>query len=293
MKNLLVGGVLVLTLVIGWLLLPESASQSDEDSQLATIQLRDAHGLAVDRNDSTKVYIATHSGLLIMDPEGELQRVGHAQDDYMGFSVHPTDANTFYTSGHIHTGGNIGFQKSTDGGNTWQKISDGVNGPVDFHVMTVSQVNPNVIYGVYSGRLQRSVDEGKNWEIVSAAPAGIFTLATSPTAADSIYAGTTDGLYVSKNQGQNWTKLENTTSAVTSLATHPLNGEELLVYTQAQGLIRSRDGGVNWARLSGYDGSIVMHLAYDPNKPETAYLIDQNLEIYRTTDSSETWTKIT
>jgi len=292
MKKLLVGGGLVLALVTGWLLLPESASQPGEDSQPAAIQLRDAHGLAVDRKDSSKVYIATHSGLLVMGSGGELQRVGSAQDDYMGFSAHPTDANIFYTSGHPRTGGNIGVQKSTDSGASWQKISDGANGPVDFHAMTVSQANPSLIYGVYRGQLQRSNDEGENWEIIPATPPNIITLSTSPTAADTIYAGTADGLYISKNQGQNWTKLEGISEAVTSLAIHPVNGEELLAYTQGQGLLQSRDAGANWVRLGGYDGATVMHLAYDPSKPEMVYLIDRNLEIYRTTDSGKTWAEI-
>lgn len=291
MNKLLISGGVVLALIIGWLLLPESTGQPNGAKQPADVLLRDAHGMAVDRNDSSKLYIATHTGLLVMDREGRLTRIGTAQDDYMGFSVHPNDANIFYTSGHPRSGGNLGFQRSTDGGSTWQKISNGVNGPVDFHTMTVSQAEPNVLYGAFRGQLQRSRDEGKNWEIIPTAPSGVFTLTTSRTDAGTVYAGTADGLYISNNQGQDWKKLEGINTA-TSLVAHPVNGEELLAYSQDQGILRSRDAGVSWTTLNGYSGAAAMHLAYDPSKPETAYLINRNLEIYRTTDNSNTWAKI-
>ena len=47
------------------------------------------HGLAVDVNDPSKVYIATHYGLLLLQNEKDLYRVGKSKDDYMGFSPHP------------------------------------------------------------------------------------------------------------------------------------------------------------------------------------------------------------
>ena len=50
-----------------------------------------AHGLAVDVENSSKLYIATHHGLLVLENGKELFRVGKSQDDYMGFSPHPSD----------------------------------------------------------------------------------------------------------------------------------------------------------------------------------------------------------
>jgi len=65
------------------------------------------HGLAVDVQDPSKVYIATHYGLLLLENEENLYRIGKSRDDYMGFSPHPTDANIFFSSGHPSTGGAI------------------------------------------------------------------------------------------------------------------------------------------------------------------------------------------
>ncbi|MBI2030127.1 exo-alpha-sialidase, partial [Candidatus Kaiserbacteria bacterium] len=54
----------------------------------------------------------------MLENEKDLYRVGKSRDDYMGFSPHPTEADVFFTSGHPSRGGNLGFQKSDDGGAT-------------------------------------------------------------------------------------------------------------------------------------------------------------------------------
>ncbi len=291
-KSLIITGIVVALLFGAWLFSASSNDKPTSTKPETVNSLQDAHGLAVDRKDSSKVYIATHTGLLVLKNDGEMQRVSEAEDDYMGFSAHPTDAGTFYTSGHPHHGGNLGFQKSTDGGKTWQKISDGAGGPVDFHAMTVGQADPSLVYGTYRGQLQRSTDEGKTWEVLKSAPGSIIALATSTTIKDTVYAGTTDGLYVSQNRGDEWSKVESINGAIATLAVNPKNGQELVAYTQAQGMTRSADGGATWGKLGGYTGSMVMHLAYDPQNPTTMYLVNQDLEIHKSNDGGETWKKI-
>ncbi len=285
-------GVVAAALLITFLLFAVPSEESEKTNKPETVSsLQDAHGLAVDRKDSSKIYVATHTGLLVMNNAGELQRVGTAKDDYMGFSAHPSDPNVFYSSGHPRRGGNIGFQKSADGGKTWQKVANGAGGPVDFHAMTVSQADPSLIYGWYRGQLQRSTDEGKNWEVVPSNIANVYVLATSPTAKDTVYAGTANGLQLSRDQGNTWSGL-NLDGAVTAFAVSPTSEQELVAYSDGQGLVLSKDTGTTWKKLGGYSGGMVMHLAYDAQNPTTMYLISQNLEIHKTTDGGETWTKV-
>lgn len=296
MKKFLIGiGVLVALIAIIAL-----AGSSDEQqnginntpNSTSSVTLQDAHGLAVDRSDSSRVYVATHTGLLVLSDDKELQRVGTSQDDYMGFSAHPTDANAFYSSGHPSTGGNLGFLKSVDRGKTWHRISNGVGGPVDFHTMTVSQTDPSIVYGVYSGQLQRSSDEGKTWEIVNTSVGNIITLTTDNTSKDTVYAGTTNGLYVSKNRGNEWNKINGIAGTVTAIAVSPQNNQNMFVYADGQGLMRSTDGGTVWASLKGYSGNRVMQLATDRQNPSTIYLINQTLNIQKTTNGGDSWTKV-
>lgn len=291
MKKIVIGIGVIAALLVAVLLFSGTTDKTTNQNNAETISLQDAHGIAVDRGDPSKVYIATHSGLLVMNNDKELQRVGSAEDDYMGFSAHPSDPDTFYTSGHPSTGGNIGFQKSNDGGKTWLKISSGVGGPVDFHTMTVSQSDPGIVYGVYRGQLQRSNNEGKDWQLVQSNLSNPIVLATSPTSKDTVYAGTTAGLFVSQDQGANWNKL-NLNNTVVAIAVNPKNGQQIAAYSQEQGLVISNDGGKSWAAQGNYAGNMVMHIAYDVQNPSVVYLINKSLELHKTTDNGKVWSKV-
>lgn len=291
MKKILIG-VLLIVLVIFLLVAVKPNKDDNQKNQSETVsKLQDAHGLAVDRKNPSRVYIATHTGLLALKNDTELVRVSDARDDYMGFSAHPKDANVFYSSGHPSGGGNIGFQKSSDGGKTWSKVSNGVGGPVDFHAMTVSQADPNIIYGTYNGQLQRSTNEGKDWDVVQTAPSGIYSLATNTDDSAVLYAGTANGLKSSNDKGATWSGL-NLAGTVATVSANPINSNELVAYVVDTGLMISTDSGKSWKQLDGYKGDLVMHIAYDPQNADTMYLVNQSLEIYKTTDGATTWSKV-
>jgi len=95
------------------------------------------------------------------------------------FSPHPDDPAIFYASGHPASGGNLGFIVSTDGGKSWEKLADGVGGPVDFHQMDVSKADPNIVFG-NSRDLQHSKDGGLTWSMVGPAPEGTIDIAAYP-----------------------------------------------------------------------------------------------------------------
>ena len=120
------------------------------------------HGLQYDPTDPSRVFAATHEGLYVLEPSGDAKRISDHRDDMMGFVADPKDPKIFLASGHPRGGGNVGVLRSEDGGKSWKKIADGVDGPVDFHAMTVSPSDPNRLYGLYGG-IQASRDGGRTW----------------------------------------------------------------------------------------------------------------------------------
>jgi hypothetical protein len=132
-KKITIGVTVAILAMLGLVILTKVESEIETDQHKKAEAITHGHGLAVDVADSNKVYIATHEGIVTLINDKDLYEVAGPKDDYMGFSVHPTQANVFFSSGHSSRGGNIGFQKSEDGGITWKKLSNGVNGPVDFH----------------------------------------------------------------------------------------------------------------------------------------------------------------
>ena len=209
-KYIKIGIPAIILIIIGALLLNKVDKQDTSNSNelIKETSITHGHGLAVDIADPSKLYIATHHGLLLLKDDKELYRIGKSQDDYMGFSVHPNDSKIFYSSGHPATGGNIGVQKSEDGGFNWNKISTGSNGPVDFHAMAISLVNPDLMYGWYQGALQRSTNGGKDWDVINNNLLTLY-LAADTQNENIVYAATPDGkgILVSKDMGSSWQSL--------------------------------------------------------------------------------------
>jgi photosystem II stability/assembly factor-like uncharacterized protein len=249
-----------------------------------------AHGLAFDKA-SNGLYIATHHGLLVLKDEKNLFRVGKRQDDYMGFTIHPTDRG-FFSSGHPQAGGNLGLQVSVDGGFTWEKISNGHNGPVDFHAMAISPANPDLIYGWYRGQLQRSEDGGNRWAAFDT-PFPIVSLAAHPGDKNILYAASPQGLFVSSDKGTTWDlPSEEIGSFVSVVAPHPTKQNVLFAFSEQMRLAKSEDGGQAWRSLpETFGGATVLYLAFDTST-DTIYALTHTNAIYKSTDEGETWRKI-
>lgn len=302
-KNIyIIIGILVIVIAAGFFLLKpngktqtlsnnQSSTQSAGNQRTPVDSISHAHGLSIDVNDGSKVYIATHHGLLILQNDTSLSRIGTVEDDLMGFSVHPSNPKVYFSSGHPATGGNLGFQKSTDGGLTWEKISDGINGPVDYHAMTVSPANPNIIYGTYAGSLQKSENEGKRWEIVRSVTYPIINLATDPKDENVVYAASSQGLKVSNNKGSTWTNLLD--GFVSTIAINPHDPKKLLVYSEKQQLAKSIDGGKTWETITtNFGGETPLYISFNKQQPEILYLLTEKNSIYKSTDEGISWSKI-
>ncbi len=291
---LLVGAV---ALVIGALLWfgGEKPGNSENGKLTPVSQFDHAHGITLDSKDASKLYIATHEGLYVLQNDKDLFRIGGSEDDLMGFTAHPTDTNVFFSSGHPARGGNIGFQKSVDGGMTWKQISQGLGGPVDFHAMTVSFANPDVVYGFFGGKLQRSTDGGKNWEYAKGAVSPI-SLSSDPIHENVVYASTQSGVRMSKDRGDSWESVSPQLEggAVSTFALQPTDVTYALAFSeQLGGLGKSMDGGTTWQGIRERFGeSAVLYLAFSTVDPEVVYVLTNSNSIYKSTDRGESWSKI-
>lgn len=260
----------------------------------AVTSISHPHGLAVDIEDPNKIYIATHEGLLLLQNEKDLYRIGETTSDLMGFTVDAKDSKIFYSSGHPSYGGNIGFQKTTDSGETWNKVSDGIDGPVDFHTMTVSPVDSNIVYGLFSGRIQKSTDGGSTWSLLSKQPEQIITLVADTADKNTIYASTQQGIWLSTDGGENWSLLSDQlkSSIVIALAQNPQDGNKMLSFSDTLGLSSSSDRGKTWTPIESVPNAVFYFLAFSTSNPELIFAIDEKNQIYKSADSGMTWQKI-
>ena len=292
------GLAVILIITFGFVLIKENKINKPQtpDSGLKPAEsFSHSHGLAVDIEDSTKVYIATHEGTYLLHNDKDLYRVGKTRDDLMGFTTHPKIPGIFFSSGHPARGGNIGFQKSEDGGLTWQKVSSGIGGPVDFHSLALSTANPNIAYGFYNGRLERSLDQGKTWEYAK----GVikpFALSAHPKKENTIYAATEDGVKISEDGGDAWQDLSKDLlgGAVSVFSLNPSQPEHALAFSQKlRGLAKSSDGGATFAKIEEtFSGETVMYLSFSSSQPNIVYALTHANSIYKSEDGGDTWKKV-
>jgi hypothetical protein len=259
------------------------------------------HGLGYD-SQNKRLFVATHYGIFIWK-EGKLFQLGRSRDDFMGFSLHPSNPDVIYTSGHPKSGGNMGVMKSEDGGAIFEQIFRGLGGEsVDFHAMIISPANPHILYGWFQQKLYRTKDSGKRWQFASARglPQEGFCWGAPCLAADgqkeaTLYAGTAKGILVSHDFGENWSVLNAQLGGVVGVGNDPSNPKRLFAFSQNLGLAFSEDGGKNWqTRDSGIKLSpkeFVFIFAFDRKNSKNLFAATGE-QVFRSTDGGKNWEKI-
>jgi photosystem II stability/assembly factor-like uncharacterized protein len=245
------------------------------------------HGIAVDRADPSRIYLATHHGLFVASRDGVATRVSQSRDDVMSFVPHPTNPSVFYGSGHAGREGDLGVIVSEDAGRTWTKIGEGVEGSGQFHHIAISQTNPNILYGVFTG-LQVSKDGGRSWAHTGPVPEGLTDLAVAGKSAAMVYAATESGLMMSHNQGQSWEPAHAARQPATVVQAAP-NGD-VYAFIVGVGLLRSNETERRWRFVQNPFGErYPVHLAVDLSNAENLYVILNTSEILASEDSGLNW----
>ena len=245
------------------------------------------HGIAVNSGGSAALIVATHHGVYAIERGGDVTAVSPIQD-FMGFSPDPANSLGYYASGHPGAGGNLGLIHSSDGGSNWKQISEGGNGPVDFHQMDVSLADPKTIYGVY-GFLQLSRDGGMTWTDAGAPPSGLIAISASSVSADRVYAATKTGLYSSRDSGRTWTYHQLGTEPVSMVKSAP--GGVLFAFVVGRGFYSASEQEPEvWGLLSNDFGSkILLHLAVDPGNANSLFVTTAENEVLESADGGKTW----
>ncbi|MBD3895839.1 exo-alpha-sialidase [Halomonas sp. ML-15] len=269
------------------------AGCSREPSGISLEQLREQthiHGLAFNRSDSEQLWLATHHGFYAVGRDGMARRVSEETHDFMGFAPHPEDGETFFASGHPARGGNLGVVKSSDAGRSWSRHASGVDGPVDFHQMTISPASPSVLYGAYGGQLQVSHDGGASWQVRAKAPAGLIALAASSRDPDQLYAATQTGLLMSPDGGERWRQIFPERRPASLVVA---SQGELYAFMIGGGLLRAEEGNRDWEVVKrGWGERYLLHLAVDPNDPQRLLVADDQGHLLLSANGGRDWSPL-
>lgn len=180
---------------------------------------------------------------------------------------------TFGRDRTVFIGTADGLCRSTDGGQSWQLVLAGDR--VLSLAVSPSYAEDGLLFaGTENDGILRSEDGGRSW--ASANPGlldlTVIALALSPRFGQDRtgFAATASGLYRTRNGGKAWRALELPLEevAVQCLAVSPAFDEDLLVLagTEADGLLRSTDGGTSWELPSALARQPVTALAFAPRQ---------------------------
>jgi photosystem II stability/assembly factor-like uncharacterized protein len=153
-----------------------------------------------------------------------------------------------------------GFYKSTDGGETFTKITTGLpNQLIGKGNIAVTAADPNRLYALVEaepgGGMYRSDDAGRTWRALESPPGMIqrpfyyTTLGADPTNADVVYGGA-EGFWRSTDGGQSFQSLRTPHGDNHDIWVNPHDGKVM---------IQANDGGANVSTNFGDDWSTQMN----------------------------------
>ena len=149
-----------------------------------------------------------------------------------------------------------GFYKSTDGGETWENIRNGL--PTDLigkGNLAVTAAKPDRIYALVEakpgGGFYRSDDFGASWQMVSdnqsliGRPFYYTSLGADPTDANTVYGGA-EGWYKTTDGGVTWSSQRTPHGDNHDIWVSPIDGN-IMVQANDGGANVSTDGGQTWS----------------------------------------------
>ena len=178
-----------------------------------------------------------------------------------------------------------GFYKSTDGGEHFSKISNGLpNELIGKANLAVTNAKPNRIYALVEARpgggFYRSEDAGQTWALINSQSALIqrpfyyTTLGADPSNADVVYAGA-EGFYKSTDAGNTFTPFRTPHGDNHDIWINPKDSR-IMIQSNDGGANVSTDGGRTWSSQMNQPTAEIYGIWVDNQFPYKLYGAQQD-----------------
>lgn len=200
----------------------------------------------------------------------------------LSFAVDPGPPSFLYAG---TPGG--GVFRSTDGGQTWHAVNNGLPAEAFVGLVTMQSPSSSVLIARIGNTLYGTTDHGDTWSVVAASlPTSVYCVAPDPSRGDTFYVGNYDGLYRTSDGGATWLSLPGAGS-VSTIALDPVHpGTIFCGYVNDPGVKKTTDGGLTWTTEAGPWGVLAFGIA--ATDPETVYAGTQ-WTVMKTADGGAHW----
>ena len=221
--------------------------------------------------------------------------------DVVALAIAPSDSSVMYS---LLQGDQEGLRlfSSQDAGQSWlMRHIFSLSAENDFNQLAVDPSEPQTVFASGGTNLQRSLDGGITWEILSQ-PGDVFAAVSSNLLyaggkTDSCGFGKVSILARSENGGQSWQSYSlGCLVEVQQIAVLPSQPEvvylSVLYYSAHTGtVLKSTDGGETWNTLVLPVGGADFQLLIDPDNSQILYASGV-YGILKSMDGGETWEQI-
>ncbi len=254
--------------------------------------------IAIDPRDSATVYVAAQGplwkaggerGLYKTTDDGKTWQCVLSISEHTGVNeVHldPRNPDVIYASSYqrrrrvwtlINGGPESGIHKSTDGGQTWRELKNGIPKVDKGRIgLDISPANPDVIYAIVEaaddkGGFFRSTNRGETWtkrsDYMCTSPQYYNEIVCDPHDVDRIYTLDTI-MHVSEDGGKSFSRMPRKNRHVDdhALWIDPANSDHLIVGCDG-GVYDSYDRGEHWAFKVNLPITQFYRVAVDNSEP--------------------------
>lgn len=161
------------------------------------------------------------------------------------------------------------FLATSDGGKTWNDISDRIENPDGLHLNVIAGDSNTILVGGEGGQLFRSRDAGATWQKLESPDDGsfyAFALIHAESGAPEIWTAGLEGMvFHSTNGGDDWEPVEHgAANNLNGLWVDSATGLILIVGNDGA-VVRSTDGGKTFESHRRIDQSTMSSVAVAPN----------------------------
>ena len=215
----------------------------------------------------------------------------------------------------------FGLFRSTDDGNTWQRLTRGLPQRPEVRALAVDPSDPGTVYAATQAGPYRSRDGGESWGSLGLDGLGTtWSVTVHPADSDVLLVGTTDaGVHRSVDGGATWQVLPTImpmevcdggfAPRILRVVLDPSHPHEMYAALEIGGVIRSLDNGHSWSSCNSgllalaeddryksrlvsdadHEGMMDCHaLAISREQPGTLFLACR-MGLFRSVDRGESW----
>ncbi len=272
--------------------------------------------LSVDPSNPNVLYLNSYIGGVFKSSDGG-RTWDISSQGYTGAQISDVGTDLSQPS-RVYALGRMGVASSDTAGREWRYLNrDATQGFLEGAGLSVHPANPNdlLIANRMNGFVFRTTDGGEHWEFVHDAfprdsyPAnvhGLVQFSRNSSYPEVIYAAgrmaaetwginswtRSIGVLKSTDGGSHWMPTTNGLPAdlnINAVSVHPTDPNVVLAGTLHDGVYRTTNGGLQWAKLGHAFAEDVRAVRFDLHNPAVLYAGAERLGFFVSTNSGQTW----